>query len=578
MIEDSRRFRESAFDLRAKRNMNWYRPQYFDNTMVHPDRNAYSVNIAYSTARTLVSSIYASDPDFSIFIKGNQSEVDEEAILQSIGETGDTIQRDKLAKCLELGLKIYMQDLRFRKINRRIITDTSVFGYGVAKLGYKINLNNKVVQDFKEKKEKGILVNDIETGDIIKNEEPYLVRVNPMDMLFPVDSVDFDRLKWVAQEIYVDVEEARRRYGVHDLKPTIGSKLDNLDSNRAGGLFIKDKVCLIEIHIMDENNPRLITIADGHKGFLQNKVHPLFNEETGKVKSMFKFLVFNDPIRDFYPQSDLDLIAPQIEEANIQINRRVENARKFTTQYQARGNWDPEDLRKFKHDEDGGIIWSQDSSATMDVIPKLQNMGEFYQNIQAIKQEALDILGLTDYQVGGSTQSRKATEAQLVEGGRRNRAGERVEAIEDFVFDEVDTMIELLRNYQETDKLFIIQYEDERIPIKLTAEVLELTDMDITIVPGSSVKLDRSAEVAKVQQAIMLSQAFAPIVNMQEVYKEGMRSLGFRNPEKYIKSAQGQQMQVPGADGRTPAAGNQTSQLPGNVNPGQAQAGGLPNA
>ena len=555
MITDGKKRNEEVFKPMADKYFGWYGKKYNTGTTSVTRK----INLTYSTVRTIVTSLYSADPEFAINIGADLDSLEKTsdvARASGVDFSGDTYL---LSNCLELGLKAYLRDLKLKKENRLVIRDCSLTGLGVSKIGYKIKTKGKKTLSLT--KDKGFMLNDSESGNILINEYPYALRIDPRTMLFPSDATSYDRLAWQIQMLDVSAKWIKKNYGV-----------DVTGTRQKGSIFKtgvdKDQVTLYEIHSMAEEVPMVYICCEGYDGIIQQTVHPLYNFETGRCKNQFKYLIFNEDPDNLEPMSDIGLVESQIEESNVQINRRMQFAKKNSPKYMASGPIDQKQLEKLYQGEDCVVITSPDGNAKVEQIQLLTMGNEFYENITALAGEILQILGLTDYSMGGATQKRKATEANYVEAGRATRVNERLDIIEDFLYDQIDTLIEIIKEYQVEPEVFSFSYDDKNIQLQLGAQLLELTDMQIQVVGGSTVSLDKQAESKKISQLIELGTVFAPIANMEEIYKEGLRAIGLKNWQRFIKTTG----PMPTPPGSAAAQGPQ----PGEVDAGQFQNGGLP--
>jgi len=185
----------------------------------------------------------------------------------------------------------------------------------------------------------------------------------------------------------------------------------------------------------------------------------------------------------------------------------------------------------------------------------------------------MKILGLTDYSVGGTTEKRKATEAHFVEAGRRDRVNDRMGHIEEFMQDVIDTLVELLREYQVSDKIFRVQHGNSETSFIMNSKLLALSDADIVVIRGSTVELDHNLQIKKTQATAQAAQAFAGVTDLRKLAKQVYTDLGW-NAEEFLLDVPPQSGSVPGADGRTPRIKNNIPES-GDVDLLQEQRGGV---
>ncbi len=576
LVQSSQRWRQNEAEPDWKRNLSWYKSNYHmddfyaANFPEFKDKK-YSVNLAYAVVETILSATHTRFPDFSFHVHDSNRETEELMMHQMGYDAGPRqhISMKKFSRSLEETCKKIGIDIKIKNTNRQAITDAILLKYGVVKLGYKINKDNKAMEHLNSPEELakiGLTPNDLEVSDIIKSESPYDIRIDPRRVLFPPDA-EWGRWPWICIETFLSKEEAEKKYK-KTIKATHSGEEYRDDRHENSGI---DYVKLYEFHSFDPDDPRVVVFTDDE--LLGDEEYPLVDEATGQTKSLIKVMWFNEPIDGGYPQCEIDLVAPQLKEANMQYHRRVENAKKFTTQYQFSGNYTPDQIEKFVNNPDGGYIHATDHRSKVGPVEKLSNGAEFYENIRSIFNEILEVLGLTDYHMGRPDRERKATEAQIMERAMMNRVGARREKIEDFCFEQIDTLVELLKNYMQQPKQMKTKYRrGSVITWNLTAELLQLTDMDITVQRGSTIEFDVDFEIARAERLAKIAQAFGPVINLPELAKRTFERLGEEDVDDLILSEEPQPVPLPGGDG-----GAKMSASPsGSPDPLQAQHGGMP--
>jgi len=559
LICKSEEYRDKFFKQRAIRNINWYNGNYngiytdISTPAIEPSLNYY-VNLAYSTTRTMVTSLFSKFPEFALYMRGD--------LARDISmQYGGNIGNSDLAKLTEIAVKRYIKEMQLRRTDRLIITDAILMGFGVSKMGYNLDLDDTKTQLLMEKyttnlKEYIELASNIEESELVRRSEPYALRIHPLNILFPVEAQNFNRLSWQAEIIYKNKDEAESFYNVKG--KLSASYIDSYIDSKHIRDSKPNTVKIYEFHSLDPKDPYIYVLAEGYDKFLDKKKHPLYDEEKNQIKNLYQYLWFNESYCSIYPMADIDLVAPQIFEANIQVQKRVEHIRKFVRSYLASGVFEEEEIQKFINGEDGVVIKAEMAQATINPIPMADLSLDFYNNINAIRNEIYETLGLTDYAIGGGTQARKATEAQFVEQSRMNRVQERVDIIDEFCFNQVDTFIEIMKEYQQVPRMFSLELNDQNISLVFAGELLKQADIEIQVVPGSTMSLDKNAEVRWMERLMQAAAAAPGVVNVSAIFKDWLTKLGYSNADKYIIQPQAS-LPVPGLDGSTPS-------LPGLVN------------
>lgn len=582
LAKRSEEYRDRYFRQRALRNINWYNGNYsvfngLNLNNLDVTDFIYYVNLVYSTSRTIVSSIYSRFPEFSFFLQGDLTK----SIYDNYG-VDIKFQVEKLERVLEAITKIYFREMKVGRTNRKAILDAVLTGYGVTKIGYNVDFDKEkkdlLEQNLGIPEDKWVeLASNIEVSELVKRSEPYVLRVHPMNMLFPVDAEDFNRISWQMEVIYKDKDEVEKMYGLKGKLPA-SYMPDYLNDANKSAKDQQNIVKLYEFHSLDPAYPRIKVFCEGYDKFLEDKEHPLFDKATSKVKNMYQYVWFNESYFSIYPQSDIDLIEAQIRESTFQVQKRVEHVRKWVSQLIVQGIIDEDEKLKLIQGEDGAYIHLMNTDARISVVERANLSADFYNNIISIRNEIYETLGLTDYAAGGSTEKRKATEAQLMERSRIDRVQERVDIIEDFSYAQVDTFVEIMKEYEQVGRAFKTQLGDDRVSMYFAGELLKMGDIAIQVVPGSTVSLDREAEIRRFERLsqflVNANMAQPGLVNTSKWFSDGLNKLGYAGSE-YINDVQSNQVAPPGIANNIPNVQG-TPNLPNVPTPTPQDLGNLP--
>lgn len=521
LIEESESYHSQSIKPKLERNLNWYKGNYNSDSQEYN----YKLNLAYSTAQVLLTSVYSKDPEFSYQINGDIEDHIKTILMDP--DLDIDLDIDLLEKALEKTTKIYFTEMKSRATNKRAILDAVWAGFGVTKMGYIIDLDNSIKELKKTNQDEYIrLAETLDFSDVIIKDEPFKIRINPMNILLPCYAESLYELDWVCQKSYLKQDDALRLYKKR--LPT--NACLTLGDNRK-----PDMVKIYEFHSLDPSFPYICVLAEGHNDFLEIKPHPLYDGK--KIKNMFQFVWFNDGLDTPYPTADLTLVEDQIKEVNISVSRRVELIKRNSAIYKANGVWERRELDKLKKAKDGEVINAIDASATLEQLPLLTLGEEFYANINAMRNEILEVLGLTDYAIGGNTQQRKATEAQIMEKSRVDRVQTRINAIEDFVFNQADTFIEIMKQYKVVNQTLSIAMPGSKIfKFDFNGQLLKAMDINVQVVAGSTISLDKDSELRRINQLAQIASQFPQNVNAKELFKQMIIKSGFSGEaDKFLK-------------------------------------------
>jgi len=520
---------------------------YVNEVAYRDNNNKYALNLAYEIANTIYSGIYNQDPSFMFDISGKlQKSLDK--ILAQYGMDPQKLNIRKIERSLEYVTKKSFKEMKSTQTNQRCVVDSVWAGFGVTKMGYNLVINEKLQTlktDLGDKFTKA--AESLQFSDMIEQDEPFKIRINPMDILLPPSARSLNELNYVIQNIYISQKDAFQLY--NKTLPITANGKYTIEKEKADLVHIK------EFHSLDPRDPYVYVTAEGWKGFLETpKVAVLYDGK--KVKSPFQFLWTNDGIDSIYPKPDLSYVEDQIREINFLVSRRVELIKKVRAMYVAKGTLDPKEKKKIESGEDGSIITLDDPKFDIKQLEMLTLGAEFYNNISAIRAEMFEVLGLTDYTVGGKTQERKATEAQFVQRAAMTRVAKRIRMVDQFVFNQVDTFVEIMKEFKVIERVYEIKFsEDDIVEFHFSKALLETADADIQVIPGSTVELDQTARINKLMQLSQVAQGFPETANKRWLYKKMVEELGYDPTEALLPEQQPQQEIPLGEDGRTPKIG-----------------------
>lgn len=530
-VETAEAYKKIYFDDRAKRNISYYQGYFKLASNNVSTKIPNNVNLTFSITRTIVSSIFSKNPSFQVLIMKNMQD-----FIDNLKLSGINITKQAIQTAFEYSLKLINFDMGSERTNRLVLTDAVVVGFGVTKQGYKYELDKELKERYVQS------ASSVDCNQLIKKNKPYMQRVNPQNIILPQYAKNPSSCDWVCEKIYISKEEAKELYG-KDLPANYTqqyTKQKEKDSNQ---------VLIYEFH--DFVAGKIVVFCEKTK--LEEKPYPLIDEDDNVIP-LYDFVWFNDSLSDIvYPVSDIDLVITQIEEANFQIERRINFARKSSPKILLNGNWEKEDIKAIKEEEDLAVIQNITGDGRVDYIPAASLGSEFYANIASIKSEMYEILGITDYQVGGLTQNRKATEAQLIDRSRIDRVGERVRIIETFFYSQMDKLVELIKIYQDVSRIIRFEYNDDIIEIAVDKELYKTSDMDIIIVPGSTISVDKFENDALLMQDIQIASLAPNEINAGELLRQYFQRRGYTNIDKIIPVQQPFQAdfgQLPGQQGQ----------------------------
>lgn len=531
------------------------------------------INLVYGYVQTGIARIYFRDP----YITVNPTKV--------ISPNG--------ARILEQVINYYFRELGMKNENAKMLLDTYLVAHGWIKYGYKAEMGQQ----------------DDTSGhpsEYIKNEEIFATYVPWDDVLFDVTLCKDPPhdCRWIAHRIIKPLEEVK---GNPELQNTelLQSNVSARDSKgeKIDEALRDSDLDLFEWwEIFDQDTNRILCVAEGVDGFLQEKENAF--EMEGLPFSMMKF---NPLPGKPYPLSDISIIEPQIlERIKLragQINHIKRWARQLSIE---KGSMSKEEMSKFEQGVDGAVTERAVGSKVPEPIQYAAIQAESFQLDDLIQRDMDAVIGQTDVERGGVARTKTDTLGELKEqtAGTSSRSAKRQDMLEDFLEEEAKKLISLIQQFQTTPKYVrITGMSPEEIQqafqgLQTDANGFYFTkddiqgEYDIEVKAGSTLPMNRENRIKVIEallnpavaQAIGIMQGpIPPTPTGLELGKELIRELDLKGVEKAYEQQINALMQpppLPLAPGGIPPSGAPTPSinLPGAPLTLQNNINGLVNA
>ena len=475
-IDQAEAFRDKEFGVyrrggktteRAGINLDYF--EYGAN--VQQDGSRAPVNLAFILAKNIVPLLFPNNPRVLSFPTRKQDAASA-PVSASI-------------------LNHYLRLLNVKQMDQQVVFDTWLLGYCVSKAGYLAQAGADVGRTEAETRQR---LRDrlkaqadtmltamglkkpaepepppmITEDGFLRAENPYLRWVDPFDFLIDPRARSIHDAQWVGESCRRTLRsvKATTRYHADRLKLK-ASPVEGVDVPETQ-LDQFETVQLYELHYKHPDAPNGITIlilgqASGQWVTLYHE-HSIYERMRGW---QYDLLAFNKHQHKLYPIADLSHVRPLLDQFNNTFVSVLEQVNKFvskvvfnTDQVSAEGQL------ALKNSEIGSLV---KATGDLDNAVRIVNMDQVKQDLVVLIEKILDLIvlvtGLTRAQLTGLTTAQTATEAQIGQGGTVNRRSDQVDAVMEFVTDQVEKLWSVITEFVELEDVQLLagepMYEDE---------------------------------------------------------------------------------------------------------------------
>lgn len=354
-------------------------------------------------------------------------------------------------------------------------------------------------------------------------DDPFVERVSPFDIVIDTEACSMRELRWIAQRSVRDLQEVRddlaynttARHKVEADLSIGGSHDDDYDtSNQAGGLSEnatdEDRVTIWEFY--DLVAGEWCVFAENGDGFL---VKP------DKIKTPFDnpFVMYrdHDVPECFYPIGEIESVETLQEELNKtrtqEINARKQYVRKFIARESTMG---PRAREALTSEIDGDVaVMTDDDRPLADMIiaaPALTfDPTVFIQHSQQIITDLQMVSGLSDYQFGQMPDTRRlATEAMAVEGATNARASFKLSKVERTLASVGRLLLQVMQSFMEAERVARVAGPGGEMLFTYAPEDIE-GEFDLIVEAGST---QPKNDMIRRQEAVTLFNTLAPYMGI----------------------------------------------------------------
>jgi len=547
-IELSRRWHEQeGFNDTWRRMIDLYRGRHWPRT-TSTDQDLISVNMAFSTINVIAPSVSVNHP--KIVVHANKEE-----------------DRDR-ASFVEAVINHQWQHHDFRRPFRQAVKDFLIVGHGWVKVGWRFLEQERTLADAERQElmDRAIIEVDQAASDMpefagelpseeelsaniphtelaIVEDQPFVERVSPFDILIDPEATSEIDMTWIAQRIVRPLEDARSdpRYKPSTRKTLsadarVLSGYDQIFEDQREYYTPDDRVVLWEFYDLSRNT--MCVFAENGEGFLIDPVAMPYAYGQPFV------MIRNYDVPDhFYPLGELEPIESlqlELDKTRTQLmNDRKRYARKYLYHERSFG---PEGREALESDDDSRMVPVVDENKPLSEVvipmPQVQISPEIYQYSDIIEADIMQVSGVSEYARGAMPEIRRtATEASIIADAQNARAADKLAIIELSIAEIGRRVVQLMQQYMTGDQMArVTKRGGGNLWVPYTREDI-IGEYDFTVVAGSTQPMN---DTIRKQQAISLMNAVAPLVGAGVIDPQALAihilqdGFGIADPERFI--------------------------------------------
>lgn len=549
----SKQWVENDYHNLWNRLINLYRGKHYNGSMPF-DRML--VNMAFATINVLYPSVSIGRPKIVVSPQG-PDDADKAVIAEAI-------------------VNYWWIHYQCQEEFQLAVRDFLILGHGWVKSGYRyIEEDIEVESTDDEAADTSKFESSTETNIIIKEDRPFIERVDPFNMFVDIESTSMKDLRWIAQRIRRPIKDVKadKRYDYsarQEVSPSSYMKM-NLPNGRTGpngGVGENGNMegfCDI-YEFYDISTGKMCVFADTGDKFL---VKP--TEMPYAFGHPFTMLRNYDIPNYFYPMGELEAIEPLQHELNETRTQMMNHRKRYSRKYLFKENaFDDFGRQALSSDEDNAMVPVKGDENINNVVtpmPALINPPDFYNQSSLIISDMDRVSGLSDYQRGILPEVRRtATEASILQGSADARAAEKLTIIELGIAKVAYRLIKLAQQFMtEEQTVRVLDKPGKWAWVQFDKDYID-GNFDFTVEAGSTVPMNESF---RRQRALQIVDAMAPFAQAGVIKLDSLAKLvleqgfGVKDIERFINQ---------------PEEGPVPEEAPPGMPPGMPPQGELPPA
>lgn len=429
-----------------KRYINEYKNNWdFLNTSVSVP--IVPVNLVYAYTKTEIARLYFRDPWITVNAK-RQEDIGSAQIAEQI-------------------INYTWGELKLKAQIKLALLDTILVGHAWIKIGYAAEFGTVESQPKEEPKRGPgrppvKKFKEVETNEYIKSENVFAYHVPYKDIIFDPSATYpcTHNARWMAHKV-VKPYRAICQSGIYEhtdeLKPNVFIDDPNVpyetpDSLKEG--FGKDVRSVVLWEIYDLDHQTITTVSPGCEYKLREIPLP------EHLNGGFPFIqfAFNPVPGEVYPMSDIAPHEGQILELTKMLSIEMNHYKRWNRQiFAPEGGMTPDEEAKFKDANDGAIIHYQDPQMKDKLFPSpyAPVQSDIYQVWNQVFDVWRNIAGQTGPDQGGpaKTQTRTLGELRMQLQGGHARSEEKVDVMEDAIAEVARKLLSIIQKKYDLPKI-----------------------------------------------------------------------------------------------------------------------------
>ena len=529
-VDYARNWRKNEnYDNLWQRMINLYRGRQYRGQAVG-DRLL--VNIAFSTINTLAPSVAIGRPKINVNPR-RPEDGDKAVVTESI-------------------INYWWQHYECQPQFQLAVKDYLILGHGWVKTGYRF-VEEEKTKDIEDSADEAAdpkkPTDDVESDFIIREDRPFLERVDPFDMFVDPDATSMDNARWIAQRTRRPIKDIKNdpRYDYSarkDVGPSSYQRYGDINTTPnfyTTNSYGEEDAYADIFEYYDIDTGEMSVFSDSGDKFLIKPIkmpyvfgHPFFMLRNYDIPGFF------------YPMGELEAIEPLQYELNETRTQMMNHRKRYSRKWLAlESAFDDFGRQMLASDDDNVIVPVKGSENLNNVVvpmPALINPPEFYNQSALIQNDIDRVSGVSEYQRGAIPETtRTAREASIIAEAGNARVAEKLVNIENAIARCAANLIMLAQQYLTGEQTVRI-VGTEAAPVWLTFDRDYIAgEFDYSVEAGSTAPRN---EAFRRDMALQVVSAMAPfaqagLVNMGKLAEYVLGTgFGIKNASAFLTQPQ----------------------------------------
>ena len=549
-VSKAMKWRQNAkYDEKWAKIIKMYANQYdYDELSGYSDIVA--PNMMFSTANVIIPSVMVNYPKITVTARKPESD-DSAAIVEAVAN-------------------YFWQHHDFHEEMQLAVKDFVILGLGIVKTTWLLDEEEEdlsrdewtaevqaalmeVAQARQQAKDAGLgvtfpsddeVIASVPTKKMVVEEDrPHIERVSIFDLYFDPDATRVKNSRWVAQRMYVPLEEARENedWDAKARKKLKGTAMSaakkdydlTFEGEERGG----DAEFVVVWEYYDLLEEKVCIFAEGCDRFLKEPED--FEYPFGHP---FVFLMNYDIPEKLYPMGDLESILPLQMELALTRTQMVNDRKRFRRMYMYKPDEIGADgLAALMSSDDNAMIPIDSDTPFADIIAPVNTSSlppEFYNQTAMILDDMDRTTAVTEYDRGGASEIRRtATEAAMIQDGANARSADKLAKVERAIGEVAQRTVQLCQEFMSTEQVAKVVGPDNSVQwVSYSREDVQ-GEFDFVVEAGSTQPMNESF---RRQSAMQLLDAMAPfisagVINPAKLAEHVMRNgFGIKDPASFL--------------------------------------------